>query len=80
MVTGYGEIQECQPISIPSFALNNIDDQMYDSMKSSAGEALMYLFALSRGIPLLKAPLVASMIKSEYGLGIRPATWIANES
>lgn len=80
MVTGYGEIQECQPISISSFALNNIDDQMYDSMKSSAGEALMHLFALSRGIPLLKAPLVASMIKSEYGLGIRPATWIANEN
>ena len=80
LVTGYGEIEACQPSSINGYYLRDLDSEMYESMDTSLGETLLHLRALSMGIVGVRAPLAASMIKGEIGLGIRPATWIENEN
>ncbi len=77
IVSSYGEIIDSYPISISTYLLNDLDRAMYDSMSFSHDESFSHLlFAMALGTRGLRTALVGSMIKGNFGLGVRPATWI----
>lgn len=80
VVTEHGSIEQCLPAAASGFELNILEGQLYESMHMSLFEQMLFKnLAQQHGIHTLDIGYIATMIRGQIGLGIRPAAWIKND-
>lgn len=81
VVTRHGTVEQCLPVTISENELSILERHFYKSMDINDFQHLLFKNLVQRyGVYKLDMAYVATMIRNQVGLGIRPAAWIKNNN